>query len=68
MASGEVIYIQYSDLEYPIESFFLMINEYNNTKADVIFGERYDNLNIKKNFRNCKKTTILRNIFNHFIN
>ena len=48
MASGEVIYIQYSDLEYPIESFFLMINEYNNTKADVIFGERYDNLNIKK--------------------
>lgn len=48
MASGEVIYIQYSDLEYPIESFYLMINEYNNTNADVIFGERYDKFDVKK--------------------
>ena len=41
LAKGEVMYIQYSDSEYSIDGFFLMIEKYNKTRADIIFGERY---------------------------
>ena len=48
MAKGEVLYIQYSDLEYSIDGFFLMLNKFNKTKVDIVFGERYPNLSFKK--------------------
>lgn len=41
LAKNEVLYIQYSDSEYLIDGFFLMIEKFNKTKADIIFGERY---------------------------
>lgn len=50
LATKELIYIQYADLEYPIEGFFRMIDVYEKTNADVIFGERYSNMNFIKVF------------------
>lgn len=47
LASGEIIYIHYSDLEYPVKGFFLMLNQYKLTNADIIFGERYNRSNLK---------------------
>tara|TARA_Y100000992_G_C21249667_1_gene485165 strand:- start:332 stop:1033 length:702 start_codon:yes stop_codon:yes gene_type:complete len=72
LATKELIYIQYADLEYPIEGFFRMIDVYEKTKADVVFGERYSNLNLTKviseilsrpHFLATLITTFLINIF-----
>ena len=41
LATGDYIYIQYTDLEYHINGFKLMLNKILETKSDCIFGERY---------------------------
>ena len=41
MAKGELIYIQYTDLEYHIDGFGLMLKKMLETNSDCIFGERY---------------------------
>ena len=41
LAIGELIYIQYADLEYHIDGFELMLKKMLETKSDCIFGERY---------------------------
>jgi len=41
LAKGNYIYIQYTDLEYHISGFELMLKKIFETKSDCIFGERY---------------------------
>lgn len=48
LSKGEYIYIQYADLEYHIKGFSLMFNKILETKADTVFGERYQKQNIKE--------------------
>ena len=48
LASGEFIYVQYSDLEYDIECVYRMLDVAQKEGLDVVFGSRlYD---IKKGF------------------
>jgi len=48
LASGEFIYVQYSDLEYDIECVYRMLDVAQKENLDVVFGSRlYD---IKKGF------------------
>ena len=44
-AKGDLIYIQYADLEYDIESLYEMIENLTKNNFDFVFGERYTKLN-----------------------
>ena len=48
LAKKDLIYIQYGDLEYPIDGFYKMLKKFNQTNADVVFGERYEKFSIKR--------------------
>jgi dolichol-phosphate mannosyltransferase len=41
LATGDYIYIQYTDLEYHISGFEIMLKKILKTKSDCVFGERY---------------------------
>ena len=43
LATGDYIYIQYTDLEYHISGFEIMLKKILETKSDCVFGERYKN-------------------------
>ncbi len=42
LAIGELVYIQYADLEYHIDGFEVMYKKMLETNSDCIFGERYN--------------------------
>ena len=42
LATGELVYIQYTDLEYHIDGFEMMYKKMLETNSDCIFGERYN--------------------------
>ncbi len=48
LAKKDLIYIQYGDLEYPIDGFYKMLKKFNQTNVDVVFGERYEKFSIKR--------------------
>ena len=43
LATGDYIYIQYTDLEYHISGFKIMLKKILETNSDCVFGERYKN-------------------------
>jgi glycosyltransferase involved in cell wall biosynthesis len=78
LAKGEVMYIQYSDSEYSIDGFFLMIEKYNKTRADIIFGERYPKFSFIQKIKESIKrpqylgtfltTSLINNLYNVNLN
>ena len=72
LATGDLIYIQYADLEYDISSLFDMINNINKNNHDFIFGERYQKLNDQNSLKKIINrpaylgTYVTTNLINYF--
>ena len=74
LSKGEFIYIQYADLEYHISGFNIMLEKIKNTKADIVFGERYKPQTFYNTIRSVIKrpaflaTLVTTKLINYFYN